>query len=273
MALLSHVSLNEVLAIILLCLAATILFQFGTTEWENIGPTIDPNYSFFQRPEWLYPVVLITLTLFIGMTALHLIRRVGVATLVFVLALALRLLLMSIFNGSAANMSFITNLLSLVPLLALDFWYAYRLRSGRIDSPNTWLGGSLVLALTTFVVTLPLIGQMLYYPRLLPTVIIGMVVFGLLMAVVAGWAGSRLGSWLRTLGRSSSEVPVAAEAQNPRIFWVGAGALIAVLAFMAFSSSLLPHLSSNALTIKVHHRRGRSVTFPFCHPPTSISTH
>lgn len=229
----SNVSPNEILAIILLCLAATILFQFGTTEWENIGPTIDPNYSFFQRPEWLYPVVLITMTLFIGMTALHLTRRVGVATLVFILALALRLLLMSIFNGSAANMSFITNLLSLVPLLALDFWYAHRLRSGRIDSPNTWLVGSLVLALATFVVTLPLIGQMLYYPRLLPTVVIGMVVFGLLMAVVAGWAGSHLGSWLRTLGRASSEEPAVAATQNPRIVWIGAGALIAVLVFMA----------------------------------------
>lgn len=225
-------TLNEALAIILMCLAATILFQFGTTEWEDIGPTIDPTYSFFLRPEWLYPVVLISMTLFVGMTALHLTRRVGAATLVFILALLLRLLLMSIFNGAAADMSYKTNLLSLIPLLALDFWYAYRLRTGQIDAPNTWLGGSLALALTTFVVTIPLIGQLLYFPRLLPTVVLGMVVFGLLMSVAAGWAGSHLGSWLRTLGRAPSAEPVAAPAQSQRVFWVGAGALIAVLAFM-----------------------------------------
>ncbi len=237
----SGLNLNEVLAIILLALAATILFQFGTTEWENIGPTINPNYSFFQRPEWLYPVVLISMTLFVGMFALHLTRRVGVATLVFVLALLLRLLLMNIFNGSAANMTYKTNLLSLIPLLALDLSYAYRLRSGHIDAANTPLIGSLVLAVTTFLVTLPLIGQMLYYPRLLPTVVIGMAVFGLLMAVAAGWAGSHLGSWLRSLGQTNAEETAVQTINRQRFFWVGAAALVAVLAFMAlFISTATP---------------------------------
>lgn len=236
-----HVSLNEVLALILITLAATVLFQFGTTEWESIGPTIDPNYSFFLRPEWLYPVVLISMSLFIGMIALHLTRRVGSATLVFALALLLRLLLLAVFNGDTAHMTYKTNVLSLIPLLALDLYYAYRLRAGSIDQPSTPLIGSLVLALTTFVVTLPLIGQTLYYPRLYPTVVLGMVVFGLLMAVAAGWAGSHVGAWLRNLGGSTAEQPAAATTETVRIFWVGAGALIAVLAFMViFISTATP---------------------------------
>jgi hypothetical protein len=227
------IGLHEILALMLLALGATMFYQFGTTEWENIGPTIDPSYSFFQRPEWLYPVVLISLTAFIGMAALHLTRRVGSATIVFILTLAFRLLLMTVFTAATANMSYKANLLSLVPVVALDLWYAYRLRSGQIDSPSTPLGGSLLLALATFVITLPLIGQMLYYPHLYPTVVIGMIVFGLLMAVAAGWAGSHIGAWLRTLGQSSVEQPVAATTETVRVFWVGAGALVAVLAFIA----------------------------------------
>jgi hypothetical protein len=236
-------SLNEILAMALLALGATMLFQFGTTEWENIGTTIDPTYSFFQRPEWLYPVVLISLSLFIGMAALHLTRRIGSATLVFILTLLLRLLLMSIFNASQANMSYKANLLTLPPLIALDLWYAYRLRTGRIDQSSTPLGGSLVLALATFVITLPLIKQMLFYPRLYPTVVIGMVVFGLLMAVAAGWAGSHVGAWLRTLGQSQAEQPVTAPISTQRVFWIGAGALVAVLAFIVvFISTATPPL-------------------------------
>jgi len=224
-----------------MALAATVLFQFGTTEWENIGTNIDPTYSFFQRPEWLYPVVLISMSLFIGMAALHLTKRVGSATLVFVMALLLRLVLMNVFNAAVADMSYKADLLTIAPVIALDLWYAYRLRSGHIDEPSTPFGGSLVLALATFVITLPLIGQMMNYPRLYPTVVIGMVVFGLLMAVAAGWAGSHVGAWLRTLGQPAEEQSVAPAIGTQRIFWIGAGALVAVLVFMAvFISTATP---------------------------------
>ncbi len=228
------INLNEGLTFALIALGATMLFQFGTTEWENIGPTINPDYSFFQRPEWLYPVVLITLTIFIGTVALHLTRRIGSATLVFILTLLLRLLLMNVFNAGVANMSYKANLLTLPPLIALDLWYAYRLRSGRIEEPSTPLGGSLILALATFCITLPLISQVLYYPRLYPMIIVGMVFFGLLMALAAGWAGSHIGSWLRTLGQTQAEKIATPAADTQRILWAGAGALIAVLAFIAF---------------------------------------
>jgi len=240
------VSLNEILALALMALGATMLFQFGTTEWENITADAgNASASFFQRPEWLYPVVLITLTVFIGMAALHLTRRVGAATIVFVLTLLLRLLLMNIFNAAVANMSYKANLLSIAPVVALDLWYAYRLRSGQIEASSTPIGGSLILALATFVITLPLIGQILYYPHLYPTVVIGMVAFGVLMAIAAGWAGSHVGSWLRTLGQPVEEQAVAPAVETNRIFWAGAGALVAALASSQYLSVPLPRPSSN----------------------------
>jgi len=223
-------------------MATTVLFQLGTTEWENIGPTINPDYSFFLRPEWLYPVVLISMSAFIGLTTLHLTRRVGSATLVFVLTLLLRLALLRLFNASeSANMTYKANILTLAPLVGLDLWYAYRLRTGHIEAPNTAFGGSLILALTTFVITLPLISRILYYPRLFPTVIVGVIVFGLLMAIAAGWAGSHLGAWLRVLGCSTAEEPSSAALETQQILWLGAGALLAAVAFLAiFVSTATP---------------------------------
>ncbi len=233
---LGSVGLNEAVTIVMLMLAATVLFQFGTTEWEAIGPVFSSDYGLFQRPEWLYPVVIISMGVFIGMTALHLTRRVGAATLVFGLALALRLLLLAIFGAAEppANMSFKTNVIILAPMIALDLWYAWRLRGGKIEAPTTWIGGSIALALTTFVIGLPLIGQLLYYPRLLPTVVIGMIVFGSLMAVIAGWAGQWLGSWLRRLGETESQTQTEALVNRRQVTWVGAGALLVALLFVAW---------------------------------------
>jgi hypothetical protein len=148
---------------------------------------------------------------------------------------------MTVFSAATANMSYKANLLSFAPVVALDLWYAYRLRTGRIDDSSTSFGGSIVLAIATFLITLPLIGSTLYYPHLYPTVVIGMVVFGLLMAVAAGWAGSHIGAWLRNLGGSTVEQSVAATAEPARMFWVGAGALVAVLAFIViFISTATP---------------------------------
>ncbi len=227
-------SINEALTYIVLAFATTVLLQFGTTEWENIDAYMPKSYAVFQRPEWLYPVVLITVSLFIGMIAIHLTKRIGAATLVFGLTLVLRLVLLSVFNATAvANMTYKANLLIIAPLVALDLWYAFRLRTGSIDAPNTRLGGSLVLALATFFVTLPLISQMLYYPHLSPPVIIGAVVFGIAMAIVTGWVGAWLGTWLRSLGHSTTESETVPQATYRRTLSIGLASLVVMLVFVA----------------------------------------
>lgn len=227
-------SLNEILTFIVLAFATTVLLQFATTEWENITPSMPLDYGVFQRPEWLYPVVLITVSLFIGMTAIHLTRRIGAATLVFTLTLALRLILLATFNATAAaNMTYKANLLVIVPLLALDFWYAYRLRASTIEAPNTRVIGSLILAVTTFVVTLPLINQILYYPRITPFVLLGTILFGGGMAFIAGGAGAWLGTWLRAFGKPAAEAAPASSSTYRRTLGLGLATLVVMLAFVA----------------------------------------
>jgi hypothetical protein len=172
------------------------------------------------------------------MTALHLTRRVGLVTLVLGLGLAIRVLLLIIFNAAAppVDMTFKSNLLILIPGIALDLFYAYRLQRGQIDAPNNWLIGSLCMGLAVLVVGLPAISQLLAYPRINASTLPGMIVFVLFICVPAGWAGSRLGSWLRAHGQQV-DAPVTQTQAAPdfkRVMWAGAGALVAVLAFVAF---------------------------------------
>ena len=236
---LSGLVVPEVMVITIFATAVMIFLQFGTVEWEGISSADVANGGFgvfFARPEWLYPVVLTGIALLVGMTALHLTRRVGVVTLVFGLGLAIRILLITIFNAAAppVDMTFKTNLLIIIPGVALDLFYAYRLRQGKIDAPNNWLIGSLVMGLAVLVVGLPAISQLLAYPRVNASTVPGMIVFVLLVSVPAGWAGSRLGNWLRSHGQQAEAIEPQATPEFNRIIWVGAGALLAVLAFVAF---------------------------------------
>lgn len=222
---------QEILVIVLLALIVLMLTQFGTTEWENlqsigIGQTSD---AFWQRPEWLYPVVVITLAAFVGMVALHTTRAVGSATLVGLVCLLIRLILLNALNASAppASLSFKTHLILLPPLIALDLCYAFRLRQP--DSRLSIIGGSLAVVAATLTVSTVIITRIMIYPRMNADTLPSMLFFGVIMGLAAGYAGSRLGRWLRSHG---VYVQDAAATQSRRIFAIGLGTLIAVLLFV-----------------------------------------
>jgi hypothetical protein len=244
---LGGLKLHELIAAVLLAMGVVLTLQFGTTEWENIGPgAVIRNSPFFQRPEWLYLIVSMSISAFIGMLGLYLFKRVGVTTLIFVLALGIRLLLLAGFNAAAppTNLSFRGNLFLIAPAIALDLWYAYRLRRNRVQVRNTWFIGSLAMATAMLVVGIPLIPQVMYYPRLSPATLPGMIVFTPIVALLAGWAGSRLGNWLQAHGQTVTQTEAAAQPGIDRILWLGAGALVAVLAFVAvFITTATPPLS------------------------------
>jgi hypothetical protein len=230
-------TLQEVVMTILFTLSVILLCQFGTTEWESIeaiGSRTDP---FFARPEWLYPVVIATIAAFIGMTALYHFRRVGIVTVIFGLALLARVVLLVSFDALAepASMSFKANVFLMVPAIALDLWYAYRLRQGLVEATRTPLWGSLLMAGVMLGVLLPVISQVMLYPRVNSSTLPGMIGFSLLMAVVAGWAGWQIGQWLLRQGQGAVPVHTHAESTNfNQIIRWGAAALAMVIMVVAY---------------------------------------
>jgi hypothetical protein len=237
-----HLTPQDGFIVVLLALIILMLTQFGTTEWENlqsigIGQT---SGAFWQRPEWLYPVVVISLAAFVGMIALHTTRAAGAATLVGLTCLAIRLILLSTLHASEppASLTFKTHLILLPALIALDLWYAFRLKQA--ESRATILGGSLAIVTATLTVGLLIIQQIMIYPRINGDTLPGMIFFGLIMGLAVGYAGSQIGKWLRSHGAYVE--PVDSTVTNyARVMGIGLGTLAAVLLFVTiFISTASP---------------------------------
>ncbi len=222
---LSGLRLQEGLAALMMAAGMVVFTQAAATEWEgiqSIGADRRLVDAFWARPEWLYPVVVLSVIAFFGHVALHATRRAGFATLVALVALALRYLLLSLSGLWAAGeaLPLKTHIFYLLPALALDVWYWARRRDAA--SSNTLVGGALVAAAFGLLTILPLVSAWMVYPRVNAATVPGMVVFGTLMTLWFGWVGSGFGGWLGQLGGHTETATVL----SPRALWVGAGTLV-----------------------------------------------
>lgn len=203
----------EVLVFVLLVPAMIALLQLGLTEWGRITEipvraTGDGfRDSFWSRPEPLFPIVVSMLALFSGNLALHTSRRVGAATAV---ALAVALFrtgaatLMAQFDGTWVVVA--SYWLLLPAAIALDLWYASRLRSA--ETTRTLMLGNLIASLVLLAVVLPVIGLTMVYPRVNAATLPWMLFWSLLMGIASGWAGARLGDWMASRERLDVRVQV-----------------------------------------------------------------
>lgn len=229
-------SWQETIALLLIVAATTLLIQFGTTEWDGIQRLQSGRQdafadAFWQRPPWLYPVVVAMIALFSGNWALHSLRRAGVATLVGIAALGFRLACLWALGSEATvqRLGYTAHLLIVPPLLALDAWYAAQ--KFRADRTATLIGGNAVATAVFLAAGLPLIARMMVWPPVTSATILPMIGMSVIMGLCAGWAGARFGGWLGTLDRQDEEA-----ALNPRVRWLSlagfAVALVVVAAVM-----------------------------------------
>jgi nucleoside-diphosphate-sugar epimerase len=201
--LLERFTLREAIAVAALGLGTLELLQIGVTEWDGqdvLRRTAGGGFAaaFQGRPEWVYPVVLVTIATFVGQLTIHSLRRAGVATLLASGVLGVRVVGLAVLDAwhPAIGMSFISHLLLVPPMLALDVWYATRLRQGQ--STVTLLGANLLAAAAFVVPAVPAIASSMASPRVNGETLPAMLVMSLVMAMAAGTAGARLGAWLAT---------------------------------------------------------------------------
>lgn len=199
---------SEVVALLPIVWASITLLQALTVEWEGITVIIQTPQSAFQRafwsrPEWLYPVIVAMVALFIGNVVLHALRRVGAATLVGMLMVGYRLGVFAVVNQTDPDIHILltAQFLVLPGMLALDFWYALRL--SRVDLPGTQFLGNVFAGLIYLMCGLPLIAATMIYPRINAMTLPGMIVGTIVVALGAGWAGAHFGGWLAVLGQRS----------------------------------------------------------------------
>ncbi len=230
--------LPEALAALTLGAAVIVFTLIGATEWEAIRVIgVGLPAAFWERPEWLYPVVLLSIASLFGHITLHATRRVGFATLVMLIALVLRwsVIRLSSVTVGVEDIPVTGHLLLLLPALALDAWYWLRRRDPQSNA--TLVGGALVSSAFGLLTILPFIATTMVFPRVTAATLPPMVLFGLLMGLWFAWLGSGLGRWLGSLGAGQA-APVAL---SPRAVWVGASALVLLaLVTAAYMLTALP---------------------------------
>ena len=206
--LLSPLPWMEAVALGLLVEAGSGTLQFLGTEFEWADPTAA------QRPEWTFPVVVLVAGVVLAHLALYATRRVGAASLVAALVLALRLPVLWVDWAMLGHGPVLAaTLLVLPPALALDGWYAVRrLRTSRqstVDTLPAW-GGALVYAVVFLAVALPYIARTMAVPRLDAIGSGEAVALGLPAALLAGLVASEVATWLGSLGTINAVGPHAA---------------------------------------------------------------
>jgi hypothetical protein len=196
---------------LLVGLVTNNFLQLTVSEWEGIRqiPQVmkDPfQQAFWNRPEWLYPVLIIAVAFFCGNIALSTVRCVGAASFVALFVVSFRIIALALTNAWAPElgMRFISHLLLLPPMVALDFWYAFRLRQA--ETSATLVGGNLVAGVIGLICGLPIIARALIYPRVNAVTLPSMIGIGLIVAVVAGGLGKQVGTWIVSLSRTGIDV-------------------------------------------------------------------
>jgi hypothetical protein len=199
----------EVFMVLLAIEATTIMLQVGTAEWEglrSIPQSLDSNSfraAFWARPEWLYPVVILSIGLFVGQLLHGISRRFGLVALVGLGVFGYRLLVLALLGAGGTGLGTTSQLLAMIPMLALDLW---ALAGQRLGPTARFFGGIAVSWLVFFGLALPIIANNLVYPRINGGIIPAMLVGGAVMAVLASLAGQSLGLWLLRLHQNDISI-------------------------------------------------------------------
>jgi hypothetical protein len=172
-----------------------------------------------NAPDWLFPVFLVFIGSFIGISANHSLRYYGAASLIGLLGLGFRLLLLRLLGHELQNAP--AWLIVLLVFLSIDIFYAIFLRGG--TDPKWWQSG-LAAGAGMLAFGLPLINK--FYPNPEITInnlsLILLAVFGssLLAACFAQALGDRLAETPRYVAEESAKWKLAG--MTSLVFFVAA---------------------------------------------------
>lgn len=100
-----------------------IWLQLMLIDWDSMLTGTQPESFVWYRPEWLMAALIVASAVFIGVLATRILRCAGAATLIGLLALAIRFGLIQIFDTDLVQ--YVSAVVSLLPLIAIDLWTYY----------------------------------------------------------------------------------------------------------------------------------------------------
>ncbi len=115
---------SDLLALLILAGISLLWLQIMLIDWDATLFGIQPESLGLYRPEWLLAANLTAGLTFFGMVSTRLLRCAGAATIVGLLALAMRYGMIQLFQTDM--LQFVAWICALLPLLALDLYTYYR---------------------------------------------------------------------------------------------------------------------------------------------------
>ena len=213
-----HLKARDLPVVLLVSLATWIALIIGVVEYEwrfnpGVAHASAAAPTFAGRPGWAYPVVVLAIGILMSHFALHILRKPGVATFSAVLVLVGRLLYAAV--GATAlppGPATISHAALVIPAIALDLWYAWRLKD--VDSRTILLGGIALYWLVFSVLVVPFISDRQVGPEISPSDSLASVIIGAVVALLVGTGASALADWIRRMASQSAPprlVPRTAE--------------------------------------------------------------
>jgi hypothetical protein len=215
---------RDVLMMLVLAGPALAYLLIFTLQWYAAPESVQQLSQITSYPNWLLAVFITFLATVFGVTILHATRRLGSATLLGLLIVAVRFVMDTSLGSPRAGtvpMGFI-----LPMLVGLDVWYAISIR--RTGQPPVFWTSAGATTLAFAVVGLPVIASLLPYPPITPATIPGLVIACAVTALGSIWLGQILGD----LGEYGQKVVATETAVRP---WTATNLLYAAYAvFLVF---------------------------------------
>lgn len=190
-------SINHVLGGLAIGIGGVMLLVLVTDYDSVAAPMAQVSTKVLQtlaeRPQWTYPVTVLTLGVLIATIGVRLSRRFGVVTIAALTIAAFRSFMVRFFNVTG-EMGIVSHLLIVIPMLIVDAWQLWGRPSWRFQ-----LSGVLVASAVFLLLGIPSINAWLATYRVGSEAIPGAIVIGTLMALWAHGVGTLFGDWLATL--------------------------------------------------------------------------
>lgn len=152
--------LSDGLSLLMLASMQLLWLQLMLIDWDAgiVGANIGSLGLY--RPEWLLAANLTACATFVGVVATRVTRCAGAATAAGLLALVIRLVLISLFDTDMLQFAAWT--VALPPLIAIDIW-AYYASAVRKTAPN-WRGTAIAVS-AAMILNLPVIRSLYQLPE------------------------------------------------------------------------------------------------------------
>jgi hypothetical protein len=180
---------RDVLMMLVLVGPALAYLLIFTIQWYADPESVEDLSHITSYPDWLLAVFITFLATVFGVTILHATRRLGSATLLGLLIVAVRFMLDTSLGSPRAGtvpMGFI-----LPMLMGLDVWYTISIR--RTGKPPVFWTSAGATTLAFALVGLPVIAALIPYPPVTMATIPGLVIACAVTALGGIWLGQILG--------------------------------------------------------------------------------